>query len=125
LQTLLQTPSDARRDGGTISVTINAMQNVQWVGWLSSLILLLTIGKQVVKQWKEQTVKGISKWLFIGQTVAELGFVIYSYLVKDWVFAATNLVLLIENFIGLCIFFRFRKQRRGKSPSLPQLKVVS
>ena len=46
---------------------------VQGIGWLSSFILVLTIGKQVWKQWKEGASEGISKWLFIGQTAASAG----------------------------------------------------
>jgi MtN3 and saliva related transmembrane protein len=100
------------------------MQHAQWVGWFASLILLFTIGKQIYKQWREQTVKGISKWLFAGQTTAELGFVIYSYLVRDWVFVATNLALLIENFVGLCLFYKYRMPKESVKTPPRHLRVL-
>jgi hypothetical protein len=35
------------------------------IGWFSSVVLLMTIGKQVHKQWREGASQGVSKWLFI------------------------------------------------------------
>ena len=83
------------------------------LGWFCSVILLLTLVKQVYKQWMEGTGEGVSKWLFIGQLVASVGFTIYSYLVGNWVFTVTNGLLTINNIIGIYLYFRFaRKDRR-------------
>lgn len=79
------------------------------IGWASSLILLATLIKQVYKQWKEGTGEGVSKWLFIGQVLASIGFTVYSYQVGNWVFTITNAILTINNFIGLGISFYFRR----------------
>jgi uncharacterized protein with PQ loop repeat len=80
------------------------------IGWASSFILLLTIGKQIYKQWHEQSSEGVSKWLFIGQVVASTGFTIYSWLLKNWVFVVTNALMLLSAFIGLGIVLRQRRQ---------------
>jgi MtN3 and saliva related transmembrane protein len=85
---------------------------VQAIGWLSSLILVLTIGKQVWKQWKEGASEGISKWLFLGQTAASAGFVVYSCLVKNWVFVVTNALMLLNGLLGLVILMRNRRRKR-------------
>jgi MtN3 and saliva related transmembrane protein len=82
---------------------------IEIIGWLSSIILLLTLIKQVYKQWKEKTADGISKWLFIGQVVASIGFTIYSFLVGNWVFTVTNALLTVNNFVGLGLSLYFRK----------------
>lgn len=82
------------------------------IGWFSSLVLLLTIGKQIYKQWQDKTSQGVSKWLFIGQVVASAGFAIYSYLVHNWVFVVTNLMMLVSAFAGLGITLR---QRHAKT----------
>jgi uncharacterized protein with PQ loop repeat len=84
------------------------------VGWISSLILVLTIAKQVYKQWQEGTSEGVSKWLFIGQLAASLGFTIYSALVKNWVFVVTNAVMLLNGFAGLAIVL-YHRRREAKS----------
>lgn len=84
----------------------------QTIGWLSSFILVLTIGKQVWKQWKEGATEGISKWLFLGQTAASAGFTVYSWLVKDWVFVATNSVMLANGLLGFIILMRNRRRKR-------------
>jgi len=88
------------------------------IGWASSLILLATLIKQVYKQWADGTSEGISKWLFIGQLAASIGFTVYSYLVESWVFMVTNGLLTINNIIGICLYFYFRKETRSVSQSL-------
>jgi MtN3 and saliva related transmembrane protein len=85
---------------------------VQAIGWLSSFILVLTIGKQVWKQWKEGATEGISTWLFVGQTAASLGFTAYSLLVKDWVFVVTNALMLMNGMLGYWILMRNRRRQR-------------
>jgi uncharacterized protein with PQ loop repeat len=93
------------------------MNGIEWIGWLSSFTLLLTVGVQLRKQWREQTAEGVSKWLFIGQVLAEVGFVAYSVLLKNWVFAFTNFVLLVENLVGVFMVLRYRRKRaREKRP---------
>jgi MtN3 and saliva related transmembrane protein len=66
---------------------------VEAIGWVSSAILVVTIGKQVFKQWNDDTSKGVSTWLFIGQLAASVGFLIYSMLVRNWVFVVTNALM--------------------------------
>lgn len=90
------------------------MQEV--VGWLSSLILVLTIGRQVLKQWRSGTSEGVSKWLFLGQISASVGFVIYSWLVRNWVFVVTNSVLLLQALLGGRLLYKHRKREQAGEP---------
>ncbi len=85
------------------------------LGWVSSFILVLTIGKQVYKQWKEGSSEGVSKWLFLGQLAASTGFTIYSWLVGNWVFVVTNALMLMNGFLGLAIVYRHRRRARRAS----------
>ena len=82
------------------------------VGWVSSLILVLTIAKQVYKQWQEGSSEGVSKWLFVGQMAASLGFTVYSWLVSNWVFVVTNAVMLVNGLLGLLIVLHHRRRER-------------
>ena len=82
------------------------------IGWISSLILVLTIGKQVFKQWKEGSSENVSKWLFIGQLAASVGFTIYSWLVGNWVFVVTNGVMILNGLAGLFIVLHHRRRER-------------
>jgi MtN3 and saliva related transmembrane protein len=88
---------------------------IETLGWVSSCILVLTIAKQVYKQWKEGSSEGVSKWLFIGQMAASLGFTVYSWMVHNWVFVVTNAVMLLNGLLGLLIVIhhRRREQRAG------------
>ena len=85
------------------------------IGWASSIILLITLIKQVYKQWKEGTGEGISKLLFVGQVLASIGFTIYSYLVENWVFTVTNAILTVNNFVGLYLSFYFKRKNAKKN----------
>ena len=85
---------------------------VEAVGWVSSCILMLTIAKQVYKQWREGSSEGVSKWLFVGQMSASLGFTVYSWLVSNWVFVVTNAVMLLNGLLGLLIVLHHRKKEK-------------
>jgi uncharacterized protein with PQ loop repeat len=82
------------------------------IGWASSIILLLTLIKQVYKQWKDGETEGVSKWLFIGQLLASIGFTVYSYMVGNWVFTVTNAILTLNNIIGIALYFYFDKKNK-------------
>lgn len=82
------------------------------LGWVSSLILVVTIGKQVWKQYKDGSSEGVSKWLFVGQIAANLGFLVYSYLLKNWVFIFTNGVILLSSIAGLLIVKHHRRREQ-------------
>ena len=79
------------------------------IGWASSFVLVLTISQQVYKQWKERSSEGVSRWLFVGQVLASLGFVVYSVLVKNWVFVVTNSFILASAIAGAFITLAHRR----------------
>jgi MtN3 and saliva related transmembrane protein len=49
------------------------------IGWVSATILLATIGRQVYSQSRHRSSQGVSRWLFVGQIMASVGFIIYSW----------------------------------------------
>jgi uncharacterized protein with PQ loop repeat len=89
------------------------------IGWLSSLVLLLTISTQVHRQWKAGSSQGVSHWLFLGQTTASAGFTVYSLLVRDWVFVVTNALLVVSALTGWLIVLKHRRQERRRSRPAP------
>lgn len=88
------------------------------IGWASSIILLITLVKQVYKQWQEGTGEGVSKLLFIGQLLASVGFTVYSYLLGNWVFTATNGFLILNNLVGLYLSFYFRRKNAAAAEAV-------
>lgn len=76
------------------------------VGWSAAAVLLLTIGRQVFTEWRDRSTRGLSRWLFVGQLTASIGFVIYSWILGNWVFLATNLLILVTAGIGQWIYLR-------------------
>ncbi len=79
------------------------------IGWAAASILLLTLGRQVYTQWRDRTSKGVSRWLFVGQCAASVGFVVYSWLVGNWVFVVTNALILVTAVAGEFIYLRNRR----------------
>jgi MtN3 and saliva related transmembrane protein len=92
----------------------------EFLGWLSSAILLATLFRQVLKQWRERRIEGVSRWLFIGQTTASAGFTAYSLLVRNWVFVVTNALILVSAISGLLINRHLRRDAEGRSPAAPR-----
>jgi MtN3 and saliva related transmembrane protein len=80
------------------------MKTVDLIGWISSVVLLSTIGRQVYTQWKTRSTAGLSRWLFIGQLTASTGFTVYSLLLQNWVFATSNIALLITAIVGQVLY---------------------
>lgn len=98
---------------------LRAVHATEAIGWASSFILVLTIGKQVWKQWQEGSSEGVSKWLFLGQIAASVGFTVYSWLVKNWVFVVTNALMLLNGLAGYAITLRHRRREaRLNGPTL-------
>jgi MtN3 and saliva related transmembrane protein len=81
------------------------------IGWASSLILIVTIGSQVAKQWRDHTSAGVSIWLFVGQLAASVGFTIYSLMLQNWVFAITNGIMIVNGLLGYAITLHHRRIR--------------
>ena len=88
---------------------------VELVGWVSSAILLATLVRQVLKQWREGSSEGVSRWLFIGQIAASVGFTSYSALVRNWVFVVTNALILCDAVVGLLIVLHHRRRERTRA----------
>lgn len=86
--------------------------NADIVGWLSSLILVSTISRQVYTQWRTKRIDGVSKWLFVGQLTASLGFTIYSYMVDNWVFVFTNFFMFLTAVAGEFIYLSNKRHAK-------------
>ncbi len=85
------------------------------IGWVSSLILVFTIGKQVYKQWSEGKSEGVSIWLFVGQIAASVGFAIYSFLVWNPVFIFTNSLMVLNGVAGLTVNFYLKRREASQT----------
>jgi len=96
------------------------MGSVHLIGWISSVVLFVTITWQVVNQWRAGTSRGVSRWLFVGQITASTGFLVYSWLIGNWVFVVTNVLLVASAIAGLVIVTIHRRHDgRRSAGSLP------
>ncbi|MDP9088217.1 MAG: PQ-loop repeat-containing protein [Pseudomonadota bacterium] len=87
--------------------------SIELIGWASSAVLLLTLMRQVYTQWKTQATAGLSKWLFIGQLAASIGYTIYSFLLHNWVFLSSNIAILCTALLGQALYLRNRRLKEG------------
>lgn len=81
------------------------------IGWAASGILIATLGRQTWRQWKDPDPRGVSHWLFAGQIAASVGFVVYSWLMHNWVFIVTNLLILVTAIVGQLVFLRAQRKK--------------
>jgi MtN3 and saliva related transmembrane protein len=81
------------------------------IGWVAAAILLATIRRQVYSQWRDRSSQGVSKWLFLGQIMASVGFVIYSWMLRNWVFVVTNVLMLATALVGQSIYLRNKRRQ--------------
>ena len=65
-----------------------------------------------MRQWRQGTSKGVSRWLFVCQWVASSLFVVYSVMVHDVVFIVTNSLMAGAAVAGLGLLIWHR--RHGK-----------
>ena len=79
------------------------MTSADFIGWGASAILIATLARQVWTQWRERTTEGVSRWLFIGQSLASIGFIVYSVMLGNWVFIVTNSCILLTAIVGQCL----------------------
>ena len=89
--------------------------SAELIGWAAATILLLTLARQVYTQWRDRTSKGVSRWLFVGQCAASSGFILYSWLVSNWVFVVTNALILVTAIAGEIIYLRNEKTAQKSS----------
>src|SRR5271166_6547760 len=87
----LRSPKATTRFGMIWYIAAMSRANfVEWIGWLSSVLPLATLIRQVYTQWRSRSDAGVSKWLFLGQVTASLGFTTYSVLLHNGVYIASN-----------------------------------
>jgi MtN3 and saliva related transmembrane protein len=80
-----------------------------FIGWTAATVLLARSGAKCIRNGAAAR-KGVSKWLSIGQITASVGFVVYSWLLGNWVFVVTNALMLCMALLGQWIYVS-NKQR--------------
>lgn len=84
--------------------------NPDLVGWMASAVLLITLSRQIHTQSQDPNARGVSRWLFVGQMLASVGFILYSIMVDNWVFIVTNTLILLTALVGQLVMWRKRRR---------------
>ncbi len=85
------------------------------LGWGSSIILLATLIRQVYTQWATRATAGVSKWLFIGQCTASVGYTVYSVRLHNWVYVCSNVAILLTAIVGEGLYLHNRRRAANDS----------
>lgn len=95
--------------------------NPDLVGWAASAVLLATLSRQIHTQWQDKEARGVSRWLFVGQIAASIGFIAYSWLLDNIVFIVTNSLILLTAIVGqVGLLLRRRRSLRTHRSAPPQ-----
>jgi MtN3 and saliva related transmembrane protein len=93
------------------------MKMTELLGWGSSLVLLATLIRQVYTQWRTRSTAGVSKWLFIGQCTASIGYIIYSFMLQNWVYVSSNFAILLTAIVGEILYLHNRRRAPANTPT--------
>lgn len=94
------------------------MTPLDLVGWAATLILVATLLRQIRTQWRAPDVQAVSAWLFVGQISASLLFVVYSLALGNYVFVATNTLVLLTAVAGQVLqTLKRRRLQREREPA--------
>ncbi len=86
------------------------------LGWIATAVLMATLIRQMVKQWRSPHPETVSRWLFLGQITASALFTIYSAMLGAVVFVVTNALLLLTAIVGQIMAWRRRHRHTSGSP---------
>ena len=82
------------------------------VGWTASAILITTLARQVYTQATRGNGQALSRWLFAGQIAASVGFITYSWLVRNPVFIVANTLVLVTAIAGQVVYLHNERKAR-------------
>lgn len=85
------------------------------IGWAASIVVLVTLVAQIVKQWKSDSSRGVSPWLFVGEIASALLFLWYAVTIHNAVYITTNTLMAIASCLGLGILIAHRRRGHGTS----------
>lgn len=94
------------------------MKALDLIGWAATAILVATLLRQIHKQWRAPDVQAVSAWLFAGQISASLLFIVYSLALRNYVFVATNTLVLLTAVTGQVLqTLKRRRLRAHREPA--------
>ena len=91
----------------------SGVDGARGVGIASATLLVATLLWQLRLQWRKGTAEGVSRFLFVGQLGASIGFATYSSMIGDQVFVVTNIAIGLAAIAGavLTAILRHRAHR--------------
>jgi MtN3 and saliva related transmembrane protein len=84
------------------------MTGVDILGYAAGAITSLTFLPQVIKTWKDKSVKDISLLMFVIAAINEVMWITYGALLNNWVIILTNIIVLAMSLTMIYLKFRYK-----------------
>jgi hypothetical protein len=91
---------------------------IETLGWVSVIVLALTLVRQLVGQWRDRSILRGPRVLLGGQLLASIGLLAYAAAHRSAVLAAATALVLLATAASLWIGTRNRRRRRQTIPTL-------
>lgn len=86
------------------------MTPAEILGYAAGALTAFTFLPQVLKTWKEKSAKDISLNMFIIAFVNEIMWLVYGFMIDNWVIILTNAVMLVMSGIMIMLKMKYNHQ---------------
>jgi MtN3 and saliva related transmembrane protein len=86
------------------------MTSAEILGYAAGALTAFTFLPQVLKTWKEKSAKDISLNMFIIAFVNEIMWLVYGFMIDNWVIILTNAVMLVMSGIMIMLKLKYNHQ---------------
>jgi len=80
------------------------------LGYAAGALTAFTFLPQVIKTWKEKSAKDVSLYMFIIAFLNEIMWLVYGFMINNWVIIATNAVMLVMSSIMILLKMKYNHQ---------------
>ncbi|MFN8288931.1 MAG: SemiSWEET transporter [Chitinophagaceae bacterium] len=80
------------------------------LGYAAGALTAFTFLPQVIKTWKEKSAKDVSLYMFIIAFLNEIMWLVYGFMINNWVIIATNAVMLVMSSFMILLKMKYNHQ---------------
>ena len=100
--------------GKTIDIVSSVLKSIymnaaEILGYAAGAVTAFTFLPQVIKTWREQSAKDISLTMFLIAFINEIMWLIYGFMIDNFVIILTNAVMLLMSGIMILLKLKYGK----------------
>ena len=86
------------------------MSNAEILGYAAGALTAFTFLPQVIKTWQSKSAKDVSLNMFIIAFVNEIMWLVYGFMLDNWVIILTNAVMLLMSGFMIALKLKYNHQ---------------